>query len=305
MKLRRLLSHHARARHCGWLWLGLTGCSTDTDGVGYERDVRPIFARSCVPCHHSGNTNDLVDIEDPFTPEDGLVGSVNEWWKGHMDANPMHNVVPYEPDPGVSFLLEKITNTDLLPANCPPDGSACRIYDAGVFMPPRGRLLPIQIQAIREWIELGALETEATGPDYPPGTYSCPDQDERGSRQNAALRCVSRILWGSCRYCHYAGSPDPPNFEAMFDPVEGLIGKPSAFRGDINLVEPGNPNASFLVMKIEGRGPSEVGRGDPNLDELAPPSSEIGAPMPREYQPLSDTEVAVIRQWIAEGAKDN
>jgi hypothetical protein len=171
-------------------------------------------------------------------------------------------------------------------------------------MPPAGRLSVTQIETIREWIALGALETESTGPDYPLGTYSCPDFNEPANRENAALFCVSRIFAQSCTYCHYEGSPDPPALEKMFDPEEGLIGKPAAFRGDIDLIVPGNPDASFLVMKVEGRGPGEVGT-DASALEAVLPSSEIGAPMPREYEPLSEAQVALVRQWIAEGAKDN
>jgi hypothetical protein len=293
MRLRRTLLRQLRARRCGWLLLGLTGCGS-SDELSYQRDVKPVFESSCTLCHYHENPNKLVDIEDPFTPERGLVGSINEWWIGHPDYNPMYNVVPYEPDHTVSFLMAKITNTDLLPT------------ENGIPMPPPGRLLPVQVQAIRDWIELGAQDTEGSGPDYPAGTYRCPDETMTSAhRRNAALLCVSRIIARSCNYCHYAGSPNPPDFDKMFDPVEGLIGRPAAFRNDINLVEPGSPNTSFLVMKIEGRGPSSVGMGDPNLDEPALPSSEIGAQMPREYPPLLESQIAVIRQWIAEGAKNN
>jgi len=53
-------------------------------------------------------------------------------------------------------------------------------------------------------------------------------------------------------------------------------------------VKPGDPDHSWLVVKIEGTNP--VGTGDE---------------MPQFADDLSFTEIAMIRQWIAEGAKNN
>jgi hypothetical protein len=122
---------------------------------------------------------------------------------------------------------------------------------------------------------------------------------------NAPNRCISRILAGSCDYCHYTGSPNPPDLSKMFDPDAGLINARAAFRTDIKLVVPGQPDASFLVMKIEGHIIDANTGSAPATDDPPRPSSEIGSPMPRQYEPFSEAQVAVIRQWIAEGARNN
>lgn len=52
-------------------------------------------------------------------------------------------------------------------------------------------------------------------------------------------------------------------------------------------VDPGDPDASYLVRKIEG-GPDIVGER-----------------MPRGRAPLSSEQIGLIRQWIQDGAPDN
>jgi hypothetical protein len=52
-------------------------------------------------------------------------------------------------------------------------------------------------------------------------------------------------------------------------------------------VNPGDPESSYIVWKIEGR------------------SGIVGARMPLGLAPLSDEQIAAIRGWIADGAQDN
>ena len=54
------------------------------------------------------------------------------------------------------------------------------------------------------------------------------------------------------------------------------------------LVDPGNPNNSFLIDKLEGN----LGAGDGNL-------------MPQNGSRLYPVEIAPIRQWIMDGALQN
>jgi hypothetical protein len=56
---------------------------------------------------------------------------------------------------------------------------------------------------------------------------------------------------------------------------------------DLLRVEPGNPDDSYLVRKIEG---------GPNI---------IGERMPRGRPPLSDAQIQRIRAWIEDGAPAN
>jgi len=52
------------------------------------------------------------------------------------------------------------------------------------------------------------------------------------------------------------------------------------------LVVPGDPDASYVIHKLEGR---EI----------------CGLRMPRGRTPLTTEQIATIRTWIAEGARDN
>jgi mono/diheme cytochrome c family protein len=61
------------------------------------------------------------------------------------------------------------------------------------------------------------------------------------------------------------------------------VGKPGAIR-----VIPGNPSGSYMVQKLEGA---------PDI---------VGLRMPRNGPPyLTDAQVALIRQWIQNGAPNN
>lgn len=255
---------------------GLFGCGGEDSGVSFEREVKPLFEARCVTCHHSENLGGLVDIEDPFTLDEppappGLVGSKNIWAEGHPGYSPEYNLVPFEPE--ASFLMQKVTGRDLIPS------------ETGFRMPPPPRRLKDpQLQAIRQWIADGANDDEfyrdnvfgIFGDLYNRHGLEC----ERSGLDAGCIVCVT---------CHYPGSPDPPDFSQPFDPVVGVVGVSALFRPDLKLVEPGNPDASFLVMKLEAM-------------EASP---EVGAPMPYGYPPLSEAQAEILRQWIIEGARDN
>lgn len=256
------------------LALGSLSCGDD-EGVSFARDVQPLLERNCVTCHHSDSQVGIIDIEDPFTQDDppGLVGSDNPWAIGHPGYSDPYNVVPFDPD--TSFLMRKITDENLHLGACDRDAiPECGPDVVGTFMPKEvPRLTGDEIGAIRQWITDGAEDTEffrtSVAPIFgDPSDFRRPDP---------------------CGYCHYPGTPDPPHFMDPFDPIEGIVNVPSSFRSDLKLVEPGDPDASFLVIKIEA---TEY-------------SSDVGAPMPRNYPQLSADEVSVIDRWIREGAKRN
>jgi hypothetical protein len=62
-----------------------------------------------------------------------------------------------------------------------------------------------------------------------------------------------------------------------------LVNAPSAEVPALLRVKPGDPNASYLVQKIEGR-------------------AAVGARMPLGQPPLSQANIDLIRQWITDGA---
>jgi hypothetical protein len=62
-----------------------------------------------------------------------------------------------------------------------------------------------------------------------------------------------------------------------------LVGVPSAQQPQIARVTPGNPNASYLIQKLEG-------------------TAAVGERMPLGGAPLPQADIAMIRQWIVDGA---
>lgn len=86
-----------------------------------------------------------------------------------------------------------------------------------------------------------------------------------------------------CTACHAGGSApqglrlDAANAYAM------TVGVASAEVPSLQRVAPGNPDNSYLVQKIEGH-------------------AAVGARMPFGGPYLDDATIAVIRQWVAEGA---
>jgi len=91
---------------------------------------------------------------------------------------------------------------------------------------------------------------------------------------------------GKCVFCHYDGSPNPLNLEDPFGP-NGLVNVRASYRGDLMRVKPNEPEESFIILKITA---TEA-------------DSNVGAPMPYSYDPLTDTQVETVRQWILEGAR--
>lgn len=66
-----------------------------------------------------------------------------------------------------------------------------------------------------------------------------------------------------------------------------IVNVRSVERSDLFRVEPGNPDDSYLFMKIIG---------DPDI---------VGARMPLGRAALSDQQIEIVREWIANGAEDN
>jgi hypothetical protein len=67
-----------------------------------------------------------------------------------------------------------------------------------------------------------------------------------------------------------------------------LVSHPSTENGSLNRVEPGDPDRSYIILKL---------RGDPSI---------VGERMPRDGPPyLSDEQIAGIAAWIRAGAPNN
>jgi hypothetical protein len=223
--------------------------------VSYQTTIAPIFEASCVFCHYTGSV--VIDIEAPFTPVTGLVDSDNTWAIAHPEGGtPAKNVVPGDPD--MSFLMQKIEAPTLDAAT------------AGQPMPwAVPRLTDPEIAALRQWISDGALDDATFASTIRP------------------IFGAEGTLNGKCIHCHWSGG-ERPNLADPFDPTTGAVGVMSE-RVDQAIIEPGDPDASFLVTKVSNT-------------TLSPTQ---GPPMPAEFPRLTEAEVTAVRTWIAEGAQNN
>jgi hypothetical protein len=90
----------------------------------------------------------------------------------------------------------------------------------------------------------------------------------------------------SCVTCHTDQGRTPAgNLNLRADPYAALVNKTSTGKPGAVLVEPGDPDSSYLIQKLEGR------------------SGIVGLRMPRNGPPyLSDGQIAVVRRWIELGA---
>jgi Bacterial Ig-like domain len=87
-----------------------------------------------------------------------------------------------------------------------------------------------------------------------------------------------------CSKCHIgAGAPEGLQLDAAHA-YNALVGVPSVEEPSILRVDPGNPDESYMVLKIEGASGIEGGQ------------------MPLGETPLPQATIAAIRQWITNGA---
>ena len=111
-------------------------------------------------------------------------------------------------------------------------------------------------------------------------------------------RDVAPVLVASCATgsCHGGGSR-PPVLAAR-DGVGklrvALVGVASEERPGRAYVHPGDPDASYLMQKIEG-----------HLVDAECADRDCGEPMPLDNPSLSADARRTIRAWIAQGARDN
>ena len=97
----------------------------------------------------------------------------------------------------------------------------------------------------------------------------------------------ANIFTAICTQCH-TGSAAPEGMALDAGVArQNIVGVPSNQIPGLLRVNPGKPDSSYIVWKIEGR------------DGIG------GLRMPRNLPPLSADQIAAIRQWIENGAEDN
>ena len=86
--------------------------------------------------------------------------------------------------------------------------------------------------------------------------------------------------------CHTSPRPEAFLNLAPGYSFENLVEVKSKQVSDVFLVEPNDPENSYLLHKLQGE-------------------DIIGEPMPTAAEPLPPEQIAVIKEWIAQGAPDN
>jgi mono/diheme cytochrome c family protein len=131
----------------------------------------------------------------------------------------------------------------------------------------------------------GAAMTAACGSSSSPTTPTTP------AGPSFATQIQAQILTPACTLCHTDEGRTPAsglNLKATAISYSNLVGVASVGKAGATRVIPGNPSGSYLVQKLEGA---------PDI---------VGLRMPRNGPPfLSDAQVALIRQWIQNGAPNN
>ncbi len=275
--------------------MGLPGCGEDKpfEGVTFSEDIRPIFNRRCTTCHRPGGPSG-VDIRNPYSteppPNIGIAKAQTQWKVRNPSLNiPQYDVKAGEPEN--SFLMYKISDpaVELLPGD--PDGPE------GPEMPPAGSHMPLQvppltddeIRVLEDWVTAGAPNGEFMDRTPRPRSFAADVRPIFGDEvELKRVNGVCRPDMGTCArcvYCHYSDTPNPPNLSDPFGP-DGIVGIDSILRPGLKRVAPGDPEASLLIHKVR---PSDG-------------TNDWGARMPYSYQRLSVDQVALVRQWIEDGA---
>lgn len=108
--------------------------------------------------------------------------------------------------------------------------------------------------------------------------------------QVSLARDIQPILDGHCVQCHMTGAAQAGLILEDGASYEMLVGVPSS-QARLSRVQPGQPEASYLFLKLMGThaGAGGEGSGMPLVEGV--------------YKPLDAKSIALIRSWIQSGAK--
>ena len=125
-----------------------------------------------------------------------------------------------------------------------------------------------------------AGDGSSLGPDGRPGAAN----GDGGAPKVTLAQLSMEIFTPSCTFsgCH-GGSFLSANMSLEADRIAGEIIGVASSGSDLNRIEPGDPEASFLLKRV---------RGD----------SDVSSQMPLNRTPLTAEQIEMIRAWIAAGA---
>lgn len=158
-------------------------------------------------------------------------------------------------------------------------------------MPPGGVIFEEEVAVLQQWLDEGATYAacvpgdgvpDSGMPDAGSDAATADDVALGDTRTTAAtLEAVANVFQNTCAPHHYGASAtiiDLTNDGSLLDRLLA----PATQQPDLDLVVPGDPDGSYLVMKVEGR----------HLD-----NGGSGGRMPVSGT-LSDDDLALIRAWI-------
>lgn len=128
---------------------------------------------------------------------------------------------------------------------------------------------------------LAACRVEPPGPLVETDPSGGTGGDTTGA--GGAACAVTALMSSQCVLCHSPAGATQGGLDLSVDPVAALVGVPSHEYSGRTLVVAGDPDASFLVAKVDG---TEGADGDP-----MPPMNGLG-----------DADVELVRTWVREGA---
>lgn len=112
-----------------------------------------------------------------------------------------------------------------------------------------------------------------------------PEPDPPAAEEATLAQIQEDIFGAICTECHTgANAPQGLQLSSEQESFDNLVNQPSSQQPDILRVDPGNPDDSYLVMKIEGH---------PDI---------TGSRMPQGMPALSEDQINLIRDWITNGA---
>lgn len=124
------------------------------------------------------------------------------------------------------------------------------------------------------------------------GDGTGPNGNGNGNGTPTLSGSVQPIFTASCALsgCHAGASPQEGMNLSSGQAYDDIVNVPSN-QSSLDRVEPGQPDDSYLVHKIQGTQGGTVGG--------------TGEQMPLEGCCLSSAQIATIREWIAAGALEN
>jgi hypothetical protein len=141
--------------------------------------------------------------------------------------------------------------------------------------------------ALLAFLWLGSLAAVVLAASGCPGDGSALGGGGIGGIEPTLSSIQEHVFGAVCVNCHVAGGPGSfMLLDTEANSYKSLVDVPSLELPELDRVEPGDPEASYVVHKIEGR-PTIIG------DPMPPPPESRLAP----------DEIAAIREWIENGAE--